>query len=476
MSGHISVRTSSEGPTPRGPREERKLGTFFSDKTLSDVIVKFGDQEIFAHRLVLVKSSIWFQKALLGEFKAMIDIGGDDDPAAVTAMLRYFYDETYRLDGLDGDSADKHLTMYRLGDLYDAPDLRKRAACHFINSLREDRYGTSASDQYQFPDHIVRSVQQVIGPSADTFADNSIQGDVFKFIIEVASSLYKSELFQELLADGTMFGESLSRRFLQKTGELITRLQSRAREDWGAPPSTPRDTPWSWEDSPWYPACAQVDCFLPHVSAIMANITPVKKRTFFNDEQFSDVIVKFGNQQIFAHKVMLASGSVWFEKALCGNFSEANKKVIELHDEDASPNAIMAMLKHLYGSGYLKQDMQVDPRHVPGFHLEVFTLGDKYDIKTLRSDAAERFERFLQNEEKSSEFWDETIYVIQKVVGPSALQLADQSLAEDTRDFVVNNFGLLFNDNTFRRLMAAGTMLDQNLAYDLLTQICERLS
>lgn len=162
--------------------------------------------------------------------QTVIDIGGDDDPAAVTAMLRYFYDETYRLDGLDGDSADKHLTMYRLGDLYDAPDLRKRASCHFIGSLREDRYGTSEPDQYRFPDHIVRSIQQVIGPGADTFADNSIQGDVFKFIIEQASSLYKSELFQELLGDGTMFSEPFSRRFLQKTGELITRLQSKTRE------------------------------------------------------------------------------------------------------------------------------------------------------------------------------------------------------------------------------------------------------
>ncbi|KAG9559437.1 hypothetical protein KCU71_g7752, partial [Aureobasidium melanogenum] len=259
MSSVSSSRTSSRGPIPRGPQ---KLGSFFSDKTLSDVIVKFGDQEIFAHRLILVKSSIWFEKALLGEFKAsqhqtVIDIGDDDDPAAVTAMLRFFYDGTYRLDGLDGNSADQHLTMYRLGDLYDAPDLRKRASCQFINHLREGRYSASEPDQYRFPDHIVRSIQQVIGPSADTFADNSIQGDVFKFIMEQASSLYKSELFHELLGDGTMFSESFSRRFLQKTGELIARLQTRGRDDWGARPTTPRDTPYSWDvytgDYNWAP-------------------------------------------------------------------------------------------------------------------------------------------------------------------------------------------------------------------------------
>ncbi|KAH0009360.1 hypothetical protein KCU78_g10766, partial [Aureobasidium melanogenum] len=158
----------------------------------------------------------------------------------------------------------------------------------------------------------------------------------------------------------------------------------------------------------------------------MATNTPTEKRTFFNDDQFSDVVIKFGDQQIFAHKVMLASGSVWFEKALCGNFSEANKKVIELHDEDASPDTIMAMLKHLYGSTYGKQEIQVESRQVPGFHLAVFTLGDKYDIETLRSDAAERFERSLQIKEESSQFWDDTIYTIQKVLGPSAPKLADR--------------------------------------------------
>ncbi|KAG9660090.1 hypothetical protein KCU95_g7945, partial [Aureobasidium melanogenum] len=208
----------------------------------------------------------------------------------------------------------------------------------------------------------------------------------------------------------------------------------------------------------------------------MANNTPTEKRTFFNDEQFSDVVIKLGDQQIFAHKVMLASGSVWFEKALCGNFSEANKKVIELHDEDASPDKIMAMFKHLYGSTYGKQEIQVESRQVPGFHLAVFTLGDKYDIKTLRSDAAERFERSLQIEEESSQFWDETIYTIQRVLGPSAPQLADRSLVEDTQDFVINNFRLLFQDSTFRRLMAAGTMLDQDLAYELLSQCCEQMA
>ncbi|CAD0101180.1 unnamed protein product [Aureobasidium mustum] len=235
MSSPSSVQISPEG---QSQKELRNLGTFFSDKTLSDVIVKFGDQEIFAHRIILVKSSVWFEKALLGDLKV-----GQHVRPAVTAMLRFFYDGTYRLDGLKGNSADQHLTMYRLADLYDASSLRKQASRHLINQFSQDRYHTNSADQYRMADQVIRSIQQIIGPSADTFADNSIQEDVFKFIIEQASSMYKNELFQELLGDGSMFSESFARRFFQKTGELITRLQRNRSDDWGATPFSPYYTP-----------------------------------------------------------------------------------------------------------------------------------------------------------------------------------------------------------------------------------------
>jgi hypothetical protein len=51
----------------------RTINTFFNDKTFSDVRVRFGDHEIFAHRIILVKSSMWFQRALMGNFKVGLD-------------------------------------------------------------------------------------------------------------------------------------------------------------------------------------------------------------------------------------------------------------------------------------------------------------------------------------------------------------------------------------------------------------------
>lgn len=45
-------------------------------------------------------------------------------------------------------------------------------------------------------------------------------------------------------------------------------------------------------------------------------------------------MIKFGDQQVFAHKVMLASGSVWFKKAFCGDFSVLFKREMSSHVAD----------------------------------------------------------------------------------------------------------------------------------------------
>jgi hypothetical protein len=41
----------------------------FNEQTLSDIKIKIGTNEFFAHTLVLVDNSVYFEKALLGEFK-----------------------------------------------------------------------------------------------------------------------------------------------------------------------------------------------------------------------------------------------------------------------------------------------------------------------------------------------------------------------------------------------------------------------
>ncbi|KAH0017826.1 hypothetical protein KCU78_g7411, partial [Aureobasidium melanogenum] len=209
----------------------------------------------------------------------------------------------------------------------------------------------------------------------------------------------------------------------------------------------------------------------------MADTTAVsgvkRKRNLFDDEGLSDVIIKIRNKQVFAHKAILANGSVWFERAFLGRFVEANKDVIELH-EDASITAVMTMFKHLYGLNYEKQEMPTHITDVVGFHLEVFMLGDKYDISSLRVEAAARFIHAVQGEMRPSSalgIQDQTIYAIRRLLGPHAVHCADQSLTTKIKALVLTNSTKFFRNQLFRRLLGSGTMLDIELGVEFMNKI-----
>ncbi|THX80633.1 hypothetical protein D6D04_04491, partial [Aureobasidium pullulans] len=203
-------------------------------------------------------------------------------------------------------------------------------------------------------------------------------------------------------------------------------------------------------------------------------LTPNRKRNFFDDEELSDVIIKFGEEQVFAHKVILASGSVWFEKALLGNFSEAKKKVVELHD-DVISGAMMAMLKHLYGMTYHEQEYPGSGKDLPEFHLDVFILGDKYDVPSLRLAARKTLLEFMSKEFKGPILWDSSIFVIQKLLGPDAAQLADRSLELHIEERVLSHARLLLLDDTFRSELVRGKMLKPSIADVFMKRIIQVL-
>ena len=60
----------------------------------------------------------------------------------------------------------------------------------------------------------------------------------------------------------------------------------------------------------------------------LKHLTLGRKRDFLDEEELSDIIIKFGDRQVFAHKIILANGSPWFEKALLGDFSV---RVLKIH-------------------------------------------------------------------------------------------------------------------------------------------------
>ncbi|KAK0736633.1 BTB/POZ protein [Apiosordaria backusii] len=61
---------------------------------------------------------------------------------------------------------------------------------------------------------------------------------------------------------------------------------------------------------------------------------------------FSDVVVKCGSKEWKLHKAILCTRSVWFEKALTGQFQEASTGVVTI--QDFEPEAVEWVIRYIY--------------------------------------------------------------------------------------------------------------------------------
>ena len=134
-------------------------------------------------------------------------------------MLKFCYDiRLYRLSSFGKNITNQHLAMYQLADLYDIPDLRKEASWRLVNSLGPV---SMRGQGLLISNRAIRSIRKVIGSDAHTFADNSIQQDVYNHVVEHIRLFYQNALFRSLLADGCMFSESFAHKFAEKVAEYF---------------------------------------------------------------------------------------------------------------------------------------------------------------------------------------------------------------------------------------------------------------
>jgi len=156
----------------------------------------------------------------------VINLGDDDDPNDVEAMLKYFYHGSYTTPLITApgqDNLGKHLAMYLLADMYDAPALRKEASTLLIACLKvlidgEGRPGRTIDYS------AISSIKQILGPGAGNFADKTLQEEVFQLVIANINRMYKNQLFRQLLSSGKMFDEDFGLKFACRTGELLGRF------------------------------------------------------------------------------------------------------------------------------------------------------------------------------------------------------------------------------------------------------------
>jgi hypothetical protein len=152
-----------------------------------------------------------------------IDLGDDDKPYQVEIMLRTMYDDD-TVGGLDIDFDDPNLPRtfldyYTPGDKYDVPVLRQKAKDMFFREIQgevvlQSDHEIWRSDMFN---NTAKVIAMVLGPSAITFADKSIQEETLEWCALYFNELLWHRYFRKMLGKGQIFSsEFAGRLFLKK--------------------------------------------------------------------------------------------------------------------------------------------------------------------------------------------------------------------------------------------------------------------
>ncbi|KAH0341443.1 hypothetical protein KCU81_g6227, partial [Aureobasidium melanogenum] len=207
--------------------KRKRVTCLYNVQQFSDIIVKFNDRKVFAHKAILATSSSYFHRAFTSGFAVSsspeIDLGDDDDPDLVEAMLRIMYDDqdscvmtvTFRYT----DFFEALLDLYILGDKYDVPVLRHQTKDLLMSNIKSIVY---IRDEKRVPvdetfEQAEKCIAKMLGPSAITFADRSIQEEALDWCAENLDDLLWRRPFRKQLGRGKMFStEFAGRLFLRK--------------------------------------------------------------------------------------------------------------------------------------------------------------------------------------------------------------------------------------------------------------------
>ncbi|KFY00931.1 hypothetical protein O988_03022 [Pseudogymnoascus sp. VKM F-3808] len=108
---------------------------------------------------------------------------------------------------------------------------------------------------------------------------------------------------------------------------------------------------------------------------------------------FSDLTITCGDMTWNAHRVVVCPKSSFFRAACVGNFKEAVTGIISL--EDDNPLAVNFMMDYIYTNDYTINKQPKDVLSRLRMHVQVYCLGDKYDIVGLRRMATFSYEDVL---------------------------------------------------------------------------------
>ncbi|KAF5615172.1 ARM repeat protein [Fusarium tjaetaba] len=146
---------------------------------------------------------------------------------------------------------------------------------------------------------------------------------------------------------------------------------------------------------------------------------------------------------------------------LTGPWKESEDKTIEIKDFDA--NIVEAMLRFLYSFDY---DVPPNTRHMI-FHAQVYQIGDKYGIEPLKKQAANKFERVVNEAEVDAGFASTLADTISIVY--STTPSGDRGLRDIVVQSSCTHFEYLMSETSFKEILG----LNGDFSADLVSLIHE---
>ncbi|KAK5697632.1 hypothetical protein LTR17_023947 [Elasticomyces elasticus] len=119
-------------------------------------------------------------------------------------------------------------------------------------------------------------------------------------------------------------------------------------------------------------------------------------RQYFNSPTYSDVILCYGGVELPAHKLVLSTGSDYFQAMLNSKYEEATKSKITIHGDNA--NALSGVICTFYG--HTAYDMQTISSTDKGvqqvlYVVDLYVTASKYLVPSLCSKIVEDFTTML---------------------------------------------------------------------------------
>ncbi|CAD0107180.1 unnamed protein product, partial [Aureobasidium uvarum] len=186
----------------------------------------------------------------------------------------------------------------------------------------------------------------------------------------------------------------------------------------------------------------------------------------------SDVVVRFngGRSEFLSQKAVLSAKSGYFERAFSSNFPVATSDVIDLGDDD-NPKHIYAMLCFLHGTEYHKIHQRNTLGRNLDFHVDLYLIGEQFDIRSLRLKAAETF--FFEANALVDTRWFPM--AIQRVLGPEGPVFADPFLIELTIKIIMEKMEYLVKNDRFMEMVKSGELADEDMMIKLFLALGQRV-